>query len=493
MQAVLRTIVIIISLFSIEAFGLTRDWGTYYGGTGIDHISKVTTDQAGNVYVVGYTGSANNIIPPNKINLAFDPSLEAQYEAFVAKFNTQGVLQWATYYGDANTYGVAIAVDDFGGVYVTGSVNCPSQALATVGAHDISCDGASDMFLVKFNANGQRIWGTYLGGEGMDSANSIAVVTKTSVPGNVYLIGRTDSKQGIVSFGIPSEDATLAGTTDAVIARFNAYGKLQWARYFGGSQVDEGRDIACKNYIPNVGEGCYIIGRTQSTGLATNGAWDTTLSGTSDAFLAKLSGYTGKILWSTYYGGSSYDDGISVVIGANLHVYIGGDTYSTDAMATLNAFQTTLSGQDLNDSFLARFNPDGMRQWGTYFGAPNDDDLLDLAIDVNNNLYVAGRSMWNLNNELASPNAYDGTFNGDVDAVLAKFNSVGTRLWSTYYGGSPDKGTGSEGAAGIAIDAQNRVYVGGFSGAPNAIASPGAHQTQQSGDVYDGMLIKFTQ
>ncbi len=474
----------------------TREWGTYYGGENGEELDRVRTDPAGNFYVLGTTKSTTKIIPPSKVDLAHSPVLDGSQNAYLAKFNSAGVMQWATYYGDSYTRGVKLIVDSYGSVYVLGIVNCPSTALATEYAEDKTCDGESDLFLVKFRTDGSRDWGRYIGGDGSEDnlsfniVHSFALVEYDTHPGYIYVHGRTESKTGLIPKNMPSLDDTYnGGTYDSFIAKFGSTGNMIWARYFGGNNDDHGKEIACKKSTLPGDDICYIIGRTNSTsGIATNGAWDTKMNGQMDGYLARVAGGKGEVIWSTYYGGAGWDQGGAVAFDNFSNVYIAGSTNSSDSM-TQNASQPNYGGQF--DMFLAKFSPNGVRQWGTYLGSSGDEYIEDMTTDSNGNVYLSGTAWSNGGNNqknLATPGVYDGSLNGITDAILAKYNPVGTRLRTMYYGGA-----GQEYSASVAVDPQNSIYLCGGTTSTSSITTFGVHQTLHGGDSYDGFCAKFLQ
>lgn len=474
----------LISIFSAcprEGLAQNRIWGTYYGGEGSEWASKIATDSAGNAYVTGKTESKVGVVTPN----AFDTSLDGISGAYVAKFDPSGKPVWATYYGDSSqTQGTDIGLDVYGNVYVLGNTSCPSNGLATVGAYDSVCQGAQEMFLVKFDSQGKRLWGTYFGGANAEYSDALSV----SPAGDVYLIGNTDSPQGIVPMSSP--DSSFGGDRDSVIAKFSSQGKLYWARYYGGIGFERGADIACKTFALGVPEVCYITGQTTSgSGIATPGTHDTVYAvGNSDAYLARIEGNSGALVWGTYYGGNGRDDGLAVVVDSNLNAIIGGFTFSSDSIASGNGFDKAYTGDGRTDLFLAKFTPSGARLVGTYYGGTNQELFYDMAIDANNKIYVLGSV--EVDSGLPTAGAYDATFNGQYDVILAKFDSVLVRLRATYYGGSYfEMGGGSSG--GVSVSPSNQIYLYGTTGSDNSIATPGAFKTIPQGS--ESFLVKFSQ
>lgn len=137
---------------------------------------------------------------------------------------------------------------------------------------------------------------------------------------------------------------------------------------------------------------------------------------------------------------------------------------------------------------LGSYNPsktltiDPLLGWSTYYGGSGIEQGGYTAVDTSGNVYLCGSTP--ATTGIAS-GGFQTTIGGNQDAFLVKFNSSGTRLWATYYGGSDnDYGTFCH------VDKINNVYLCGKTLSTNSIASGGAHQTTQGGS-YDGFLVKF--
>ena len=193
-----------------------------------------------------------------------------------------------------------------------------------------------------------------------------------------------------------------------------------------------------------------LTGTTASSGW-TSGGFDTTYDGGYDAFVVKLSP-TGGHLWSTYLGGSSSDYGAGIAIDASGNVLVTGNTRSSGW--TSGGFDTTYSGGDGGDAFAAKLSPTGGHLWSTYLGGSNGDSGLGIAVDASGNVLVTGEtssSGW-------TSGGFDTMYNGgSYDAFVAKLSPTGGHLWSTYLGGS-----GSDKGNGIAADASGNVLVTGY-------------------------------
>ncbi len=335
-------------------------------------------------------------------------------------------LDYSTYLGGSSTdSGHAIAVDAAGSAYVTGytsSLGMPT----TPGAYDDDRDGFSDAFVAKLTPDGSALaYATYLGGFNGDQGNAIAV----DATGNAYVMGKTG--------GFPvtqgAFDTTFnGGDSDAFVAKLSpSGGALEYATYLGGSSnesdyggiaIDEGGSV-------------YVTGYTLSANFpTTQGAFDTTFnSGTTDAFVAKLSPSGGVLDYSTYLGGTGNELGLGIAVddGGNAHVTGQGD--SADFPTTPGAFDTTSNNYD---AFVTKVAPDGTAlAYSTYLGGSSGDFGLGIAVDGSGSAYVTGDTL--SADFPTSPGAFDRSSNGSFDGFVAKLSASGAGLtYSTYLGGS---------------------------------------------------------
>jgi hypothetical protein len=421
-------------LVKFNAAGV-RLWGTYYGGSGNEEGNYCTTDVAGNVYLAGdvyiagqTTSTLGSVIAtPGAHQIAFGGNTDQ----FLAKFNSNGVRQWSTYYGGAgDDFATSCTVDAFGNVYLAGhtSASNTSATLTTAAAHQTVSGGFSEGILVKFNSNGVRQWGTYYGGTRYDYINACT----TDANGNVYIAGQTSSLIG--------QPTPITSTAIATLGSHQA-----------------------------------IIG-----------------GGTYDAFLVKFS-TTGVRLWGTYYGGVGIDQGFSCATDAFGNVYLSGSSTTSTGLsiATQGAHQSVFGGlpaQSVDDAFLVKFTSSGVRQWGTYFGGAGNERGYSCATDSIGNVYMAGMANPTTGTEVATAGAHQTIGGGGIDGFLVKFNALGVRQWGSYYGD-----LGWDWAYSCAADNFGNVYLAGYTDgtAGTSIATAGAHQIAHGGGTFDSYLVKF--
>ncbi len=328
----------------------TRLWGTYYGGVEEESMLQTALASDGaNIYLAARTSSLTSIATTGSHQDFYGGGI---YDAFLVKFNGEGVRQWATYYGGAEweLEEPGIACDRLGNIYMTGTT-ASLTGIATAGSHQPVYGGATtwgDAYLVKFNPAGQRQWGTYYGGPGDDFGCGVACDDSL----NVYLLGNTNGTSGIASTGA-HQTAPGGGDKDAFLAKFNSAGVRQWGTYYGGEDLDRSYGIATGK------DGVYISGDTRSiAGIASPGGYQEIYGGTffplyGDAFIAAFD-HAGKRAWGTYFGGPGPNGALGMAYDPAGYIYICGSTFMDDVIPTPGSHQDTFPG-GLLQSFLSKF------------------------------------------------------------------------------------------------------------------------------------------
>ena len=365
-------------------------------------------------------------------------------------------LVFSTYFGGSSTdVASAVAVDSSGNTYVTGWT--ASTDLPVKNAIQYSSGGGVDAFVAKFDPTGALVYCTYLGGAGDDRAFAIAVDST----GAVYLTGWTASTDFPTAGA--SHQQSLAGGSNAFVAKLSATGGLIYSTYLGGSSSDQGRAIAL-----DASGNAFIAGQTTSSNFPTLNPLQAALKGPQDAFVAEVNGL-GALLFSTYLGGSGTDTAAAIAVGGDGSLYLTGATDSVD-FPTLNALQPVNGGYQ--DAFVTKLSPKGAAiVFSTYLGGSGgsvDYPEAGLAIDVdpNNNAYIAGVTS---SPNFPTRNAFQPALAGWVDAFVAKVDATGTVLdFSTYLGGSNlDYGVA------LRVDSSGAACVAGYSTSPGfPLANP---------------------
>ena len=444
-------------------------WATYYGYIGGDLGRSCTTDSFGNVYLSGFT-SSNNFIALSGHQIIYG----GNYDSFLVKFNTNGVLQWATYYGGSgDDRAFSCVVDGASNVFLAGTTQS-SIGIASSG-HQNNYGGAQDVFLVKFNNNGVRQWGTYYGGLAAD----YSFMCQVDASGNVYLSGITQSNTGTIIATAGSHQTSHGGGDDAFLVKFNMSGIRLWGTYYGGS----GNDYSYSCSTDPSGN-VYLVGFTGSntgTIIATSGSHQPTIGGGTDAFLVKFNS-SGVRQWGTYFGGTAGENGYSCYSDASSNIYVVGYTGSLNGIAA-GGHQNIFGG--LGDAFLVKFSSSGVMQWGTYYGGAGSDAGLSCVIDAIGNVFLAGYTESTNGTSISTAGSPQSSFGGQRDAFLVKFNTSGIRDWGTYYGASD-----IEEGISCSVDNFGNIYLAGRTQSGSGIATIGGYQIQYGGNT-DAFLVKF--
>jgi hypothetical protein len=254
-----------------------------------------------------------------------------EYDLFLAKFDSLGILTWAETVGGVSWYeGNSVTQTSDKGYVVTG-------VTYSFGA------GNYDLFLGKFDSSGNLTWAKTVGGADEDWGNSVA-----QTPDKGYIVtGWT------VSFG--------AGEYDLFLAKFDSLGNLTWTKTVGGTNRDKG------NSVVQIPDGGYIVtGWTASFG-----------AGSSDLFLGKFDSL-GNLTWAKTVGGVDGDEGYSVELTPDEGYIVTGYTVSF--------------GADSSDLFLIKFDSLGGLTWAKTVGGTNNDEGNSVSLTSDKGCIVTGKT-----------------------------------------------------------------------------------------------------
>ena len=269
-------------------------WTKQLGTTHSDESWGVSADGLGNVYLSGRT--RGNLAGP----------IAGEQDAFIAKYNAAGELQWTKQLGTVKSDGsFGVSADELGNVYISGD---------THGSLGDSFAGVVDVFVSKYDTSGILQWSRQLGTSTEDRNTGIA----SDGLGNAYVTGWTMGSLG----------APLSGFTDAFVSKYDSAGEHQWTKQLGTDDYDVSDGVAADK-LGNV----YITGWTYgSLGGPTNG-------GPEDAFVAKYSS-EGVIQWKQQLGTGSTDEGGGVSADGLGNVYISGSTKGGLSGLNMGGFDT---------------------------------------------------------------------------------------------------------------------------------------------------------
>jgi hypothetical protein len=468
MKKLYAFIVVILLLNTMQAQDL--DWAFGVGSIGspnslgvIEEFDKeigyaITRDKNGNIYVAGqYEGDADFNSDTNQVNTL---SHQGGKDIFVAKYDEDGNYQWAFGINSFNIPGIDEAIcydivaDDASNIYITGKF---SGTFVDFNPDGVAVDalfsnGGSDIFIAKYNTNGQFIWAESIGGTDDDVGNSIDI----DPSGNIYVIG--EFRGTYVDFN-PSPSAVkylnATGQSDVFVTKFDPNGNFNWAFGFGNNSNDVGSSIAVDN-ASNV----YITGSFSGYNVDfdpdPNASNNINSNGGEDFFIAKYDGQ-GNHQWAFGIGAIGFDNGYGIDVDANSNVYVSGRFRSTNLDFDPSSATNAIGTNGAFDIFLAKYNTNGNYQWAFNLGGADYD--LGYALDVDNqsNVYLTGYFIGSNVDFDPDPNASNLlTSNGSTDIFVAKYRSNGAHEWAFNMGG-----TNADLGYGIVADEDDFVYVTG--------------------------------
>jgi Calx-beta domain/Beta-propeller repeat len=285
-------------------------------------------------------------------------------------------------------------------------------------------------------------YSTFLGGSSNDQGFGIAVDSA----GNAYVTGSTISSNFPVS-SAPLQ-ATRAGVTDAFVTKLSPGGTLLYSTFLGGSGDDAGNAIA----VDDAGN-VYVVGTTNSTTFPVLGAFQSTLRGGNDAFVAKLDPSGSTLVYSTYLGSNTDDTGNGIALDSAGNAYVTGSTASAgfpnnNAVACLGTKSTG------DDAFVVMLNTTGATVgYCRFIGGSGVDAGQGIAADAAGNVWFVGTTT---SSNLPVVAAVQPTFGGGSDGFVGKLDPTGAVVYLTYLGGS-----GFDLAFAVAVDVAGNAYVTG--------------------------------
>jgi hypothetical protein len=399
----------------LSADGSRLIYATYLGGNGSDGATGIAVDGQGQAYVAGFIDSTNFPVTTGALQPVFGGGYS---DAFVAQLSADGsTLAYATYLGGNGSDGATgIAVDGQGRAYVAGSTfSTDFPVTGSAFQPVLSSNGgySGDAFVAQLSVDGSSlIYSTYLGGNGGDGAAGIAVDGQ----GRAYVTGSTSSTNFPVTAGA-LQPVFGGGYSDAFVAQLSADGtRLVYATYLGGSGFDGATAIAVDGYGRH--DQAYVAGYTASDDfpmtadafqpVVGGGAYDT------DAFVAQLSADGTALIYSTYLGGSRYDEGaIGIVVDGQGQAYVVGHTTSLDFPVTAGAFQTVYGGgYHVGDAFIAKLNISASSP------SPCPGERLVTGIHVSRSGYRRSRSSGNYLQQLTLTNTGSAPIAGPLALVV---------------------------------------------------------------------------
>ncbi|HWZ31092.1 MAG TPA: SBBP repeat-containing protein [Bryobacteraceae bacterium] len=273
------------------------------------------------------------------------------------------------------------------------------------------------------------------------------------------------------SFEIGKYDGSKALVIDPVTV---------FSTYVSGNGSDQPYSIAADTQGNS-----YIAGSTTSTDFPSRSAAQSRYGGMRDAFVTKLDGATGAIVYSTYIGGSDKELANLIKVDASGNAYIIGSTHSMDFPVTNRAFQNTLKGQYA--AFVAKLNPAGNGLvYATYLGGSTGTIARGFDLDPQGNVYIAGAT--NSGDFPVKGTGFGSFKSAGIDGFITKLNPDGSQIvYSGFLGGK-----GTDVLEAVAVNSFGEATAVGWTSSPDLPTSPFGSRWPTLAGTVNGVMAKVS-
>lgn len=374
-------------------------------------------------------------------SLSFGPKVirnQGLEDIFVAKFDPQGNCLWNVDFGGKESDRATFLT--FFGNFLIVAGNFESKP-ATFGDFVANATLGSDIFIAILNAtNGKVLNLITFAGDGYDDINYIFLDDSA----NIYISGEFSGEYIVLGSDTLKNfnyGTIYKGMTDGFVAKLSPLGKLIWAFPIGGVGNDR---VNCA-VVDKEGM-VYIYGTYNSNNLTF--LEKITNKGYSDIFLVKYDQYNKKCVWQMEISGTDKEYPASIAIGPDGNIYITGEFQSE----LLKLPSVTFTNKGTYDFFIVKIDEDGKILKARSFGSYSDEYAKKIVFDKNGNFYIGGyfaSSTLTLDNFTLTNSASDAY----SDVYVAKFDPELNPLWVQTAGGN-----GEDQSFAIAVDISGNVY-----------------------------------
>ncbi len=326
-------------------------------------------------------------------------------------FEQAPVWSWANSAGGTTPdRGNSVSADASGNVFMTGYFNSPT---ITFGTTTLTNEGNTNIYIAKYDTDGNVLWAKSAGGTLSDGGNSVS----TDASGNVFMTGYFSS--AAITFGTTT--LTNAGAYSVFIVKYDADGTVLWAESAGGTSSDYGTSVST-DASGNVFITGYFSSPTINFGTTT-----LTNAGNNDIFIVKYDA-DGTVLWAESAGGTSSDAGASVSTDASGSVFVTGEFSSP----TITFGTTTLTNAGNTDVFIVKYGDAGTALWAKSADCTSFDGGTGVSTDASGNVYMTGY----FNSPAVTFGTTTLTNAGLYNIFIVKYDAAGTVLWAESAGGT---------------------------------------------------------
>jgi hypothetical protein len=416
MALVTNKLSILLAFLSLVFYVNTSTAQSYWvldaGGKTIDEALSISLDDSANTYTTGYFSTSANF------GLFITINATGASDMFLTKTDANGIFKWAVHAGGTGvvTKGLAVKTDANGNSYVTGFF----YGTVKFGTYTLTSAGAQDIFIAKYDRNGNVLWAKSAGGPMSDIGNAIAFDNS----GNVIVTGEFAGTAQFGTFPLTS----IKSNVNVFTIKLDGSGNFLWAQGGTGPHTDRGLGVACDG-AGNI----YVTGQYSDT-ITFNSTHFSSLS--NGIFLVKYNS-SGVEQWFTKAGGGTVNITNAIAIDKSSNVLLTGNLVGT--LTFYVSPTVTLTPKYTNGIFIAKYTSSGNLLWDVSDASQGSVTSNCISLDSVGNAYLIGNFECRLNSY--ADQYGQGTFNtvGYWDIFVSEYNSAsGTWQWSRQIGGQKD-------------------------------------------------------
>lgn len=395
-----------------------------------------------------------------------------------AAVNAQ-TFQWAKHIGGTdNDHITCIKTDAQGNVVMSGGFEGTVDFDPGAAVHNLTAINDDDYFILKLDSSGNYLWAVSI--EGIPDANLRSKIAVDAV-GNILMIGNfkgtVDFDPGAGVFNLTSSSAF----TDVFILKLDGNGQLMWAKSFGGSAADDGKDIATDANNNVYATGSFMGGGDFDPG---SGVFTMNDNGGGDVFISKLDA-SGDFIWANSIGGSYSDDGYGIGVDSAGNVYVAGD-FLDEVDFDPGSGMYNLTSLASWDPFILKLDGNGNFVWAKQAEGTNAEFAHALKVTPSGDCYMAGIFSYDTDFD-PGVSVYNLTSAGQEDVFVLHLNSNGGFVWARQMGGSE-----TDNATAIDLDNDHNIYVtGSFTGQADFDPGSGLFSLDAGGSGTDVFISKL--
>ena len=347
-------------------------------------------------------------------------------DVFITKYNADGSYGWTRTFGDENfDTGNGIAINSLNEVLVTGNFFGEVDFDGTAGVDNLGATDDKDIFITKYGSDGSYIWTRVFGGYHYEYSDDIAVNSL----GDIFITGLFEDTANFDGTGGTDNHTAASGSEYVFITKYNADGSYGWTRTFGGGEdtYNNGRGIVINSSDEVLVTGFFsgITDFDGTVGIDNHSSYE--LDGSQDIFITKYN-TDGSYDWTRTFGGNYNEYAEDITINSLDDIFVTGafeDAVNFDGTGGIDSYTAV---NEIEDSFITKYNADGSYGWTRTFGAESSGDYgINNAIAINlfNEIFVIGNFINTVDFD-ASAEIDNRTSDGSDDVFLTKYNADGS-------------------------------------------------------------------